>query len=456
MPQTALASSSAPSNPSAPTTASIVLNAGQDAAATRFFDFLFEEPIAFGISGTAGTGKTFLMRHLSDTTMKIYEDGCRLMGIKPEFTQVEFCATTNKAADVLSDSLGFEIPTIHRMLGLKVSENYKTGEVNLIKTGAFNVVKQSIVFIDEASMLNTPLLMLLLEARPKCKLVFVGDHAQMAPVGERLSPIYELIEPQNMFTLTEPVRNAGQPALVDLCKQLRETVETGIFRPIEAVPGVIDYLDDAQMQHELDQVFQDRNPSSRVLCYTNARVKQFNQHIREEVRNQPAHFEPGDVVVVAQAIMIGKESIPVEAEVRVVEVGPQSFTQDYAHLGPWAQDMGYRTIVLEYRGSEFGLRYATNNDHYRDIMKELAKKKNWPDYFDLKNRYCDLRDSASSTVYKAQGSTYDSVYVDIGNIGTSYDADQVARMLFVGCSRARHRVCLYGRLPGRYHRSPEA
>jgi len=41
--------------------------------------------------------------------------------------------------------------------------------------------------------------------------------------------------------------------------------------------------------------------------------------------------------------------------------------------------------------------------------------------------------------------------MDIGNIGTSYDAAQVARMLLVGASRATTKVYLYGRLPAMYH-----
>ena len=82
--------------------------------------------------------------------------------------------------------------------------------------------------------------------------------------------------------------------------------------------------------------------------------------------------------------------------------------------------------------------------------KVLSKQKEWADYYELRDTYADLREKSACTVYKSQGSTYDFVFVDLDNIGTSFDAGQVARMLFVAISRARSKVYLYGSLPQRY------
>ncbi len=71
-------------------------------------------------------------------------------------------------------------------------------------------------------------------------------------------------------------------------------------------------------------------------------------------------------------------------------------------------------------------------------------------YFKLKNEYPDLRAADASTVYKAQGSTYDTSFIDVGNIGECNRPDVVARMLYVAVSRARKRVVFYGDLPSKY------
>ena len=81
------------------------LNQGQKAAADAFFDFLLTDDKEFIISGPAGVGKTFLMSYIIDHTMTHYHKVCELMGIKPKYTEVQMTATTNKAADVLGQSV---------------------------------------------------------------------------------------------------------------------------------------------------------------------------------------------------------------------------------------------------------------------------------------------------------------------------------------------------------------
>ena len=53
-------------------------------------------------------------------------------------------------------------------------------------------------------------------------------------------------------------------------------------------------------------------------------------------------------------------------------------------------------------------------------------------------------------MHKSQGSTYDTVFIDLENIGSCRNPDQVARMLYVAVSRARNRIFLFGKLPTKY------
>lgn len=431
------------------------LNQGQNQVADDYFAFLMSSDPFFVISGPAGTGKTFLMNHLSNGGMQIYHDACKLMGTAPQFDEVHFTATTNKAAEVLETSIGKPVMTVHSFLSLKVKENWKTGKTEITKTNNWRIRRNMILFIDECSMIDTQLFNLLLETMVDSKIVFVGDHSQMAPVSEDLSPLYKHVKPENFGVLTEPVRNAGTTALVDLCAQLRDTVETGIFKPIAEVPGIIDYLDDTSMPVELTQSFQDMDPSARILCYTNARTQEYNEFVRDDVRSLPPEITPGDIMVVASAYQMGKVSLSVERELKVVSVGPIEEDRSCSDI------MGDEPIL--YRKVSFtnpndqglieGIRVAVNQQVVAWAAKTYAKARMWSSYFETKGAYLDLRDKAACTVYKSQGSTYDMVFIDLGNIGTSYDSQQVARMLYVAVSRARSRVCFYGRLPSRYYDS---
>lgn len=434
-------------------TQSIPLNSCQKKAADKFFRFLMSDDMFFAISGSAGFGKTYLANYISSTLMQTYEGACKLMNQEPKYTEVAFTATTNKAAEVLENSINKPVSTIHSFLGLKVYEDYKTGKTRLEKTINFKTRHNYVLFIDESSMIDSALLALIQEGFRDSKIVFIGDHAQMAPVGEDRSPIYDLVDEGSFATLFTPVRNAESPALMDLCKQLRNTVETGEFHYMQEVPGQIEYLSPEQMQSKLVDTFKEPTDQARILCYTNTRVQDYNAFLRE-VQGLPQHFVAGDELVVAQTHQIGKSTLNVERSILITKEFPELHSAEYAELTSDNKPIQYRkygiTLPLG-MGTDIEVRIVTEPARLTEVIKKLARQKRWSEYFQLKGEFLDVRDKYACTVYKSQGSTYDEVFIDLGNIGTSHDAEQVARMLFVGVSRARSKVYFYGKLPGKYH-----
>lgn len=429
------------------------LTKGQQEGADAFFDFLNSDSDTFALSGSAGTGKTFLLGQLCDRVMPEYKATCKLMGVEPQFDEIIFTATTNKAAEVLERSIGRDATTVHKLLKLKVREDFKTGKTYITKTDGTRPIKRTIVVIDESSMVDTPLYTILLAMAEGSKLVFVGDHAQMAPVGEEISPVYQHVDPKYHVTLTEPVRNADSQPLMDLCDQLRDSVETNVFHPIDPVPGAIEYLNDDGMNAAFKEYFlSGEEGRARVLTYTNSRVQFFNQGLRA-MRGKPLDFQKGDVLVVASAYAQKGAILNVEREVEVLGISQHVEDGGYHNMGIMGESLLYREIEVQALTGARAIvkgRIPEKPHVLQMTIKALAKQKNWPEYFALKNAYLDLRDRDACTVYKSQGSTYDAVFLDLGNIGTSHDPEQVARMLFVGASRAKERVFLYGRLPGKY------
>lgn len=420
------------------------LNEGQTKAEAGFLEFLFNDEKEMIISGPGGYGKTHLVQHLIDNTVPQYFDTCGVLGIDPAYDEVALTATTNKAASVLELATGRETKTIQSYTNLTVIPDFTTGISKLKKRGDFTVKSRNIVFIDECSMIDTSLDKYIGEGYHKSKIIYVGDHCQMAPVGERLSPVYR--KGLRFYELTEPMRNASQPALMALCNQLRETVETGIFKAIDIVPGVIDHVDNIQLDQELKLNFAQQTMEYRCLTFTNNRAIQYNDHIRT-IRGLPDEFTVGEVLVNNSVVKISpKTLIGVDQELIIESIGAPDKLElkdaelEYIPIG----------IKLIGSGASFTVKCPVDIDHWNRLLKYYSKIKAWDIYYILKDQFADLRPHDACTVYKAQGSTHHTVYIDLTDISKCNIPDQVARMLYVAVSRAKERVVLYGNLSAKY------
>lgn len=420
------------------------LNQGQQEAADGFFQFLFSDQTEYAISGPGGVGKTHLMSNLIDRTIPQYQQTCQMMGLDAQFDEVFMTATTNKAAEVLSQATQRPTSTIQSLMNLKVKKDWSTGGSKLIKKESWKVHEKKIIFIDECSMIDSQLLSHIHEGTLNCKIVYVGDHCQLAPVKETLSPIYNREIP--FFELKEQMRT-NNPHLQAINNQLRETVETGVFKPIQIVPGAIDFLDDEGLAREL-QSFKEQSHDKRVLAYTNARVNAYNDFIRQDVRGLPPEFTEGELLVNNSAIQLRKSMIRVEEE---LTIGKTSLKTEMVFLEPGVELEVRRMDLISRAGGVFyDVPVPVNRYHFDELVRHYKREKKWSIYFMLTETYPDLRPFDAATVHKAQGSTYDTVYIDLGDISTATRPDMAARMLYVAFSRARSRVFLYGNLASKF------
>ena len=425
----------------------LVLNEGQQQAADNVFHFLFDTEKEFSITGPAGTGKTTLMSYIMKTVIKEYKDAVDLMGAKGVVYEFHLTATTNKAADVLSQSTGLPVTTIHSFLGLRVRDDYKTGKQTLMRTRNYKVYSNIILFVDEASMVDTALYEHLMDALDDtCKVIYLGDHCQMTPVNEDLSPVYR--NPKYSCPLVQPMRNADQPALMSLCSQLRQTVETGVFKPIRGVSGVIEYLDEDTAHDFMERTFLHENPGCRALAFSNVRVQEYLSYIRE-IRGYETFFQPHERVVNNTSFDIGGDKIiPPESLYTISEVDHTVNSQIFKSQGDDFEIQHYRVRLNHFENAWFNV--PVDFQHVRDVKNVMARRKDWAPMFDVRDTFIDLRGSDAATVYKAQGSSYDTVLLDLNDINRAHTLDQAARLLYVGASRARQKLYLWGELSGRF------
>ncbi|WP_244832383.1 ATP-dependent RecD-like DNA helicase [Caballeronia sp. TF1N1] len=425
----------------------VPLNQGQQTAADGFMDFLFSPEKEIRISGPGGVGKTYLMSHLIDQVMPSYLNTCKMIDVKPEYNEVVMTATTNKAAEVLAEATKRPTSTIHSFMNLVIKENYTTGRTYLDRGKGWVIHSRKIIFIDEASMIDTELLTLIREGTINCKIVFVGDDRQLNPVMESVSPVYGPHAKTNFFELTEQMRT-NNPDLQRTNSQLRQTVKDGKFLPIKIVPGVIDLLDSDQMEAEIAATFKQQTFDSRILCYTNNRVKLYNQHIRD-LRGLGEDFTVGEFLVNNGGCILKNGTMHAEEEVEIKQL---SATSEWVEINEGDAQLECVRAELQNRYNEIyqDVMIPVDRDHYDSLLKYYKARKDWRIYYGLKNGFPDLRQRDAATTHKAQGSTYETVFIDLGDLSTCRNPDQAARLLYVAFSRARRRVVCYGDLASKF------
>lgn len=438
------------------------LSPDQKVIADNFIEFLtspdHKEMI---ITGHGGCGKSFLISFLSNIVLKEYYDLCKMLNLEPVIHSVELTATTNKAAAVLAENIQQSVNTIHSLLGLQIYEDYQTGEVKLSLKKDATIKKNMLIFIDEASMIDRSLLKLIRTRTQNCKIVYVGDAKQLAPVKENTCPA--MIKGGNtlFYKLTTNIRSAGQPAILALCQQLRDTVETGEFKPIQLVPGVIDQLEGKEAEDEIKRVFgTSLNPDTRIIAFSNKRVIEFNNYIRE-LRKLPENITKYENLVVnTPNVTSSNNFLYSEQEITICN---EPREDKITHLtianmkGLFLPDIEFEIVtdLCEVRDAHtkqsLGMVHIPRNmEHVFNILKYFQKTKQWAVYFTLKELLCDIRPKDACTIHKIQGSTVDTIYIDAEDISKCRFTNMVARLLYVACSRAKNRIVFLGKLKQTY------
>lgn len=437
-----------------------MLNAGQQLAYNGLLDFMVGNNPYICLTGPGGVGKTFLLANFVTNALDEYEKLCALMSIPCTLQSIYFTATTNKATEILGESLNNSgltlsidsISTIHSLLSLKVTNNYSTGKSKLHTTAGTKKIFNALVVIDESSLVDQ-MLMKVFDTffdRDTCRIIYVGDHAQLPPINEKLSPIFS--DPNiKKIHLTEPVRQNANSHLYHECTRLREAVtnNTPITEIIADNKSIIQVGKEVAFD-TLHQVFGSPSLNNRILAYTNNRVKQYNSYLRS-YRKLPDIFTAGEIVVNNSAISSQRlvYKMPVEG---VYEIEEDLGLSSYSHTSNLTSEE-YELSVREYRIRRLNngepsivVKIPQNQTKYNNGLSALKNMQDWGAYYHFKESLPDLRPTDACTIHKSQGSTYDNVFIDLQDISKCREASLLKRLLYVALSRAKNKVYLYGSL----------
>lgn len=384
----------------------------------------------FVLKGYSGTGKSTLVKQFITVDLpRILQTLHLLNPSAPEYA-LELTATTNKAAENLEHLTGYPVQTIHSLMSLVPRKDYSTGKTYLtVKSAQVDPIYHSIIIVDEASYIDWQLLKLIERQTKECKVIYIGDPAQLTPVMSTDTPAFNKGYPE--AELKEVVRNQGR--ILELATGFRHAVTSGRFTDFTPDGFEVVHMSQNDFELEIQKEFSRADWNcwdSRVLTWTNERSIQYNNFV-SEARSGSPHFKIDDYAIVNSFMGQGNSKLATGASVVISSIDP-----DTCH-GVAGNYFGFHGLTTKYF-------MPLNYKDKEKTIKQFAAKNDLVMAATVDRSWIDLRGAYASTVNKAQGSTYNKVFIDVNDIAKCRSGDQIARLMYVATSRAKSQVVLTG------------
>lgn len=418
--------------------------------------------VTFLLRGYAGTGKTSLVGALVRTLDFLKQ-------------KVVLLAPTGRAAKVFSAYAGHPAFTIHKKIYRERAYSGEGGNFTLND----NLTTHTLYIVDEASMISNEGLsgamfgtgrllddlVQFVYSGQGCRLLLMGDTAQLPPVGEELSPaLYadalrgyglEVVETD----LTQVVRQEQQSGILWNATALRRLIaeeEWGVlpkirisgFPDVKLLPGneLIDTLSACYDRDGTDETI--------VVCRSNKRANIYNNGIRAQILWREEELESGDLLMVAKNnyywtekeknldFIANGETAVVRRVRRTAEMYGFRFADVLLSFPNWQDAELEVRLLLDTLHSdapalsreESERLFQTVLEDYADIplkRDRMKKMKADPYYNALQVKY-----AYAVTCHKAQGGQWKNVFLDQGYMSEEYLTPDYFRWLYTAFTRA--------------------
>jgi len=446
----------------------------------------------FLLKGYAGTGKTFIVKGLTDY-FDLVDRTYRL------------AAPTGKAARVMSEKTKKEAYTIHKTIySNKDIKEYKTADTDGSETYKFyydlNVNEdpvKTVYIIDEASMVSDVysegeffrfgsgyLLKDLLHYinidnnDHDKKIIFIGDSAQLPPIGMNFSPALDakyLLEKRQLSSseseLTEVVRQKKDSGVLQNAISIRNALKEKIFNRLDIN---VEHDDVQHIEHHelinryLDSCNHSINGESIIIAHSNASVAEYNQRAREYFFPNQPKIVAGDKVmslmnIVLDDIMISNgdfglvKEVAIEPEIHNVTIRRKD--EESEKVVEIRISLVFREVVLGFNDTKGKARFfrckIIENLLYSD-KPQLSSNEHKALYVDFRMRHPELKSGTKEfkdalridpyfnamkikfgyaiTCHKAQGSEWNHVFVNCQHNNNALSTDYF-RWLYTAMTR---------------------
>lgn len=466
------------------------LNEQQGAALESIAEWLDNPNIpVYGLKGYAGTGKTTIMRVAVE------------YAVRHKHKAVTLAAPTHRAKMVLTKAAGKYVNredcmTLHTLLRLKPT--FDMDELDL-KNLPFNqegedkIPEGGVVIVDECSMLNDGLCLVLVKLcqSKNCKLLFVGDPAQLKPVKQDTLSL--AFNTKYNSELTQVMRQRDGNPISFMLEAIRNNqhVEGDSYDRFNRLSpkqqGIVfsNSLPDCKAwvsRHLLSEAAKDDRNYLRILCGTNKMVQLYNQSVRNVIYGVDSEeYQPGELLTGYSNYGQDQNYQPLitnSADYIIREVQPTN-RELIAGLyvnGWWVtlidadsdipvdRRMGKSLFIVSRSEGQDTL--MALGQHLRTLQREaltkakLKQRGAWDEFHRFKESFCVASEykhgeytllrktidyGYALTVHKSQGGTYAFVMVDESDIEGAFTEDHQLRhqLKYVAFSRASEQVLCY-------------
>lgn len=441
----------------------------------------------FILRGFAGTGKTSIVGALVKT-MEQLQRKCVLM------------APTGRAAKVFSLYSDHPAYTIHKRI-----YRQKSIDKDSIFSLNFNMLKNVLFIADEASMISNDGLSASIYGTGRllddlvhfvyggqgCRLILVGDTAQLPPVGEGESPA---LNPDNLEslglnatcrTLTEVVRQKNDSGILWNATRLRLMIENEDifvlpqikldgFADVHNIPGneLIEAISNCYSHDGIDETM--------VVCRSNKRAHIYNNGIRNQILWREEELSSGDILMIAKNNYYWTEKENSSKNTEKAEDGHENSgheepVMDFIANGDTAVVERIRNSreLYGFRFADCVLRFPDYNDYEMEVTvlldtlhaeaPALTYEQNeklfnsvMEDYMDIPNKKdrlkalkndpyfnaLQIKYAYAVTCHKAQGGQWENVFIDQGYMTEDMLGPDYFRWLYTAFTRATKHVFL--------------
>ena len=417
------------------------------------------------LRGYAGTGKTTLVKALVKTLPMI--------GMK-----YVLMAPTGRAAKVLSSYTGQNASTIHRRI--YQAKAFPDGSIRI--TRAENKSKNALFIIDEASMIGeqrefggSSLLDDLLSyvfSGENCRLLLIGDTAQLPPVESSESPALncdylksEFPVTAATYELTEVKRQALESGILYNATDIRQLLSQKLYEyhlPIFHLQGFDDIqkIEPEAFEEMLHNAFANTSDNEAVIvCKSNKRANMFNQAIRGRILNIEGEIATGDKLMVVNNNYFwanGNDVISFIANGDMAELRKIKHFEDMYGFHFADVELSF-TDYPDAPNLEAKILLDTLNSNSPSLTEEENKRLFCAieeDYMDIPNRrerYKEMKKNPwfnalqvkfayALTCHKTQGGQWNTVFIDSSlNLKETLEVEDL-RWLYTALTRAQERV----------------
>tara|TARA_R110001632_G_scaffold104139_3_gene213035 strand:- start:238 stop:1671 length:1434 start_codon:yes stop_codon:yes gene_type:complete len=445
----------------------------QDILLQQLSHYLFDKDFnrVFLLKGFAGTGKTTIIGSLVKNLWKA------------QFSSV-LMAPTGRAAKVISNYSNREAFTIHRKIYFPKKE--KGGGVSF--TLQPNKHRRCLFIVDEASMIsdrtsdsklfeNGSLLddmMQFVYSGHHCKLLLIGDDAQLPPVKLEVSPALDIKVLSMQYNkevdhilLDEVMRQAADSGILSNATTIREFLSDGFYEDfkfnIHGHSDIIRLIDGHEIMDAINDSYDQVGKEETVIIVrSNKRANLYNQQIRQRILYQEEEISAGDHLMVVKnnyfwldaksdAGFIANGDIVRILEIYAIkELYGFRFAEVKVEMVDYPNMKAFDTVVmLDVLTMETpSLSFEDGDKLYKEVQLDYAdEKSNYKRFLKIKgNKFFNalqVKFSYAITCHKSQGGQWDNIFIEQPYLPEGMNKDYL-RWLYTAVTRAKNKLYLIG------------